>query len=97
MTKQVILNDTTGKVREMIMEKYTITPIKAIADCEPETVQDAILVHLNSDEFGDGDSIIFGTTYSDDLTDEDIDDILINETCPTYSHIREDGVYIANA
>lgn len=81
------------------MKKYTLTLIKAIADCEKEEgiVQDAILVHINSDEFSDGDCIIFGTSISEDWTDEDIDDILMNESCPTYSEIRDDGVYIANA
>ena len=60
------------------MEKYTLTLIKAIANCEIEEniVQDAILVHLNSDEFSDGDSIIFGVTYDERWTDEDIDNIL---------------------
>lgn len=81
------------------MKKYTLTLIKAIANCEIEEniVQDAILVHLNSDEFSDGDSIIFGVTYDENWTDDDIDDILMNEYCPTYKEIREDGVYIANA
>ena len=80
------------------MEKYTLTLIKAIANCEIEEniIQDAILVHLNSDEFSDGDSIIFGVTYDENWTDEDIDAILINECCPTVDTIREDGVYIAN-
>lgn len=81
------------------MEKYTLTQIKAIAACEIEEniVQDAILVHLNSDDFSDGDCIIFGTAFDEKWTDADIDDILINESCPTFSSIREDGVYIANA
>lgn len=81
------------------MEKYTITLIKAIAACEIEEniVQDAILVHDNSYDFNDQDCIIFGTTFDESWTDADIDDILMNESCPTYSSIREDGVYIANA
>lgn len=95
----MIGNGYEYKTEENFMKKYTLTLIKAIADCEKEEgiVQDAILVHLNSDEFSDGDCIIFGTSYDANWTDEDIDDILMNESCPTYSTIRDDGVYIANA
>lgn len=86
-------------MEELIMKKYTLTLIKAIANCEIEEniIQDAILVHLNSDDFSDGDCIIFGISYDEDWTDEDIENILVSENCPTYSSIREDGVYIANA
>lgn len=83
----------------MKMKRYTLTIIKAIADCEREegTIQDAILVHRNSDEFSDGDCILFGASYDDNWTDEDIDEILMYDNCPTYKEVREDGVYIANA
>ena len=80
------------------MTKYTLTKIKAIADCEIEEgiVQDAILVHDNDYPFNDQDCIIFGRSYDDNWTDNDIEDILMNDNCPTYSSIRDDGVYIAN-
>lgn len=78
------------------MAKYTLTKIKAIAYCELNEgiVQDAILVHDNDYPFDDQDCIIFGTTLDETWTDEDIEYILTNETCPTYKEIRDDGVYI---
>lgn len=81
------------------MTKFTLTKIKAIAACdinEKDNVQDAILVHSNDDEFGDGDCIVFGADDYESWDDEDVEAILFNEDCPIYRTIREDGVYIAN-
>ena len=75
---------------------YTLTLIKAIAECAGDTEsQDAIIVHLNSDEFGDGDSILFGYSLDDLTTDEEITDAIINTTPCTYWEIDDSGVYHA--
>lgn len=77
------------------MEKFTLTAINAIAAYDTE-VQEAILVHENSYEFNDQDVIIFGYSMDELTTDDEVEDVLLNETCPTYASIREDGVYLAN-
>ena len=78
------------------MKKFTLTAINAIAAYDTE-IQEAILVHENSYEFNDQDVIIFGYSMNELTTDEEVEEVLANETCPTYSSIREDSVYIANA
>ena len=78
------------------MKKFTLTAINAITAYDTE-IQEAILVHENSYEFNDQDVIIFGYSMNELTTDEEVEEVLANETCPTYSSIREDGVYLANA
>ena len=78
------------------MTKFTLTAINAITAFDTE-IQEAILVHENSYEFNDQDVIIFGYSMNELTTDEEVEEVLTNETCPTYSSIREDGVYLANA
>ena len=75
---------------------YTLTLIKAIAESANETeVQDAILVHLNSDEFSDGDCILFDYSTEQLADDESIEEALYNNTPCTYWEIDENGIYHA--
>lgn len=76
------------------MKKYTLTEIKAVAYGDTE-VQDAILVHDNEYEFEDQDVIIFGYSMEEFDSDNAVDEVLVNEYCPT-CFCREDGIYYAN-
>lgn len=76
------------------MKKYTLTSIKAVAYGDTE-VQDAILVHDNTYEFEDQDVIIFGYSMEEFDSDNAVDEVLVNECCPTWFR-RDDGIYYAN-
>lgn len=80
----------------MNINLYTLTAVKAIAESAGDTeVQDAIRVHLNSDEFGDGDCILYGYSMDEFTCDEDITDALTNNSPETYFTIDENGIYHA--
>ena len=75
---------------------YTLTLIKAIAECAGDTdIQDAILVHLNDDEFKDGDCILFGYSINDFENDSDITEALINNAPISAYTIDHNGIYHA--
>lgn len=76
------------------MEQYTLTEIKAVAYDDTE-IQDAILVHKNDYEFYDQDVIIFGRSMNEFNSDEDVEDALFNDYCPTWLRVEE-GIYYAN-
>lgn len=75
---------------------YEITTIKAIAECAEELIiQDALLIHEVKDEFGNGDCILFGYTKDELISDEDVQDALMNNTPISDWTIDKNNVYHA--
>lgn len=73
------------------MNKYELTKIKATAN--GEEVQNAILVHLTEDAFGDGDCVLFGYEIDELASDDDITDAIINNTPSTFWNTDDKGIY----
>lgn len=81
----------------MKIGNYEIRNIKAVAESAGDNenqVQGAVMVHLISDKFHDGDCILFGYHTADFANEYDITDALQNESPISDFYINEDtGVY----
>lgn len=79
-----------------IIENYELTEVKAIAENAGDTeAQDALRVHLVSDEYADGDCILYGYSLDDFSSASEITDVLMSENPETSFDIDEDGIYHA--
>jgi hypothetical protein len=72
-----------------------VEEIKAIADCDDETleVQNALFIHYTDDEFGDGNGIIFG--YDMPENDEEAQQMIEDAYYEHCYFLDDDGIYHA--
>lgn len=66
-----------------MINAYYLENVKLIAadDAACRRIQDAVMVHLYGDNFGDGDCILADCTTDDFENDDDVKDALLNG-CP---------------
>lgn len=79
---------TVGAIFEVNGHEVEFTPCTAIATCADETERSsAIFVHDTTDEFGDGDGVIFGVLMP--ASNEEAEDMIMYEFIDTYYETRE--------
>jgi hypothetical protein len=93
MTKTFKLTSVENGVE--FHEEILVKEIKAIADCEDDTltVQYALLIHFTDDEFADGNGIIFG--YDMPESDEDAKQMIDDAYYERCYFLDDDGIYHA--
>ena len=83
------------KVFKINGNEVTFEEIKYIYGEETQ-IQDGLLIHDETDEFGDGDCII-GNLNTIPETDEEAADMLANEYASTAITMRPDGIWHVEA